>query len=154
MTEMFRSELQVTLAQHRLIDPSGWMDDNGRIEYECRCGQKMHETPRTSVYQGGAAMLASHQAEVLDDLGYRRDPDEGDAFGFDQVCSTVIRRCAEIGHLLETKAWAMSPRDSNRLNGAHAELESLQALLQTVMRARVGAGDLELPMPELRLAIA
>lgn len=154
MTEMFRSELQRALSEHRLIDPSGWMDDNGRVEYECRCGEKMHETPRTSVYLGGDAMLAAHQAEILDQLGYRRAPDALDAFGLDRVCTAVVRRRIELGHLRETKAWSMSPRDRNRLNGAHAELEALEAILESVMRARLHQGEVELPLAETQLAVA
>lgn len=136
MTDMFRSEIAGVLAEHRLIDPSGWMDDTGRVEYQCRCGQTLHETPSESVYQGGAAMLASHQAAVLDHLGYRRASDTLDEFALNQLFSLVIERSNALAHKRDTSAWSMTTPDRNRLRGAHDELLVLRAALESFTQVR------------------
>lgn len=152
MTDMFRSEIKITLSEHRLIEPSGWMDDNGRVEYECRCGHKMHETPRSSIYQGGETMLAEHQAEVLDQLGFRRAPDDFDTFALDQLCSTLVQRRAELSVLIQAHSWSMNAHDRNRLIGAHGELEALESTLKTFICARVRSDGWELPLATLAIA--
>lgn len=154
MTEMFRSELMIALSEHRLIEQSGWMDDNGRIEYECRCGHLMHETPRYSKYQGGDTLLAEHQASILDELGFRRAPDQFDTFALEELCSTVSRRRTELSGLENNHAWSMSPSDRIRLISAQAEIEALESVLQAVFRARVTKSELPLQLPGSELAIA
>lgn len=154
MTFLMQTEITTALGNHRLTSTRGWRNENGSTTFTCSCGHQIQVDQNPRHFIAPATLLAEHQAEVIERMGFSRTPDVFDRTAVETLVSLLHRRRHQVVGRLDTADRVHATAEQERLRGALAELSTLLAAVDELASLRATDGCLELPIDEAALAPA
>ncbi|EYT66508.1 hypothetical protein BIU95_00160 [Curtobacterium sp. MCBA15_007] len=154
MAALIQAEITSALHSHRLVSATGWRQEHGTSTYTCSCGESFDVDPRSANVATPATLLAEHQAQVLERMGFARRADAFDASTLETLVNVLIERKRAVTAALQGARRSHSSTDERRLLGAEAELATLLETVHSYVGIRTHGGQVELPIDRLELSVA
>lgn len=146
MTFLIQTEITAVLDGHRLTSSRGWRNENGTTTYTCSCGHDIVADANPRRFVAPTTLLAEHQAEVIERMGFTRTADQFDGVAIESMVRLLHERKHRIDEDLEAAHRGHAIEDAQRLRGALSELSTLLAAVDEIVGVRTVDGRVELPI--------